>query len=190
VLWLALAEALGYGRDRAALRRLGESLLAAAPTALDYAALPGIERIRARGLLAWYGRWRRDGPWAALEPVIRSGAPRQAVRALLAALRVAEKGEVSPGRAAIVAVNVALPFAVAVAAATGDSALTSRARSIYQAWPGLPSNQIVREMARTLGLARLPRGALAQQGLHHLWQHACREKRCDRCPCNCSNLLH
>ena len=48
----------------------------------------------------------------------------------------------------------------------------------------------VREMARTLGLARLPRGALAQQGLHHLWQSACREKRCDRCPCNCSNLLH
>jgi hypothetical protein len=77
-----------------------------------------------------------------------------------------------------------------VAVTTGDSALASRARMVYQAWPGLPSNQIVREMARTLGLARLPRGALAQQGLHHLWQHACREKRCDRCPCNCSNLLH
>ncbi|HEX5548359.1 MAG TPA: DUF2851 family protein [Ktedonobacterales bacterium] len=190
ILWLALAEALGYGRDRVTLRRLGESLLSASPTSLDYAALPGIERIRARGLLAWYGRWRRDGPWAALEPVIRSGEPHQAVRALLAALRVAEKGAVSPARAAIVAVNVALPFAAALAATSGDGALASRARAIYQAWPGLPSNQIVREMARTLGLARLPRGALAQQGLHHLWQHACREKRCGRCPCNCSNLLH
>lgn len=189
VLWLALAEALGYGRDRVAMRRLGESLVVS-PTSPDYTALPAIERLRARGLLAWYGRWRRAGPWAALEPVIRSGAPRQAVRALLAALRVAEKGAVSPGRAAIVAVNVALPFAEAVAATTGDSALTDRTRAMYQVWPGLPSNQIVREMARTLGLARLPGGALAQQGLHHLWQHACREKRCDGCPCNCSNLLH
>ncbi len=190
VLWLALAEALGYGRDRMALRWLGESLLMTAPASLDDTALPGIERMRARGLMAWYGRWRRDGPWAALEPVIRSGEPRQAVRALLAALRVEEKGAVSPGRAAIVAVNVALPFAEALAAITGDSALASRARAVHTAWPGLPSNQIVREMARTLGLTRLPRGALAQQGLHHLWQHACREKRCDRCPCNCSNLLH
>ena len=189
-LWLALAEALGYGRDRVVLRRLGESLLATAPISLEYAALPGIERLRARGLLTWYVRWRRAGPWAAIEPAIRAGEPRQAVRALLAALRVEEKGAVSPGRAAIVAVNVTLPFAAALAAITGDSALASRARAIYTAWPGLPSNQIVREMARTLGLARLPRGALAQQGLQHLWQHACREKRCDRCPCNCSNLLH
>ena len=190
VLWLALAEGLGYGRDRAALRRLGESLLSASPTTLDYAALPGIERLRARGLLTWHERWRRGGPWAALEPAIRSGEPRQAVRALLAALHVEEKGAVSPGRAAIVAVNVALPFAAAHADTTGDGALADRARAVYQAWPGLPSNQIVREMARTLGLARLPRGALAQQGLHHLWQYACREKRCDRCPCDCSNLLH
>src|SRR6185437_16534602 len=106
ILWLALAEALGYGRDRAALRRLGESLLATSPTSLDYAALSGVERLRARGLLAWHLRWRRDGPWATLEPAIRAEEPRQAVRALLAALRVAEKGAVSPGRAAIVAVNV------------------------------------------------------------------------------------
>lgn len=190
ILWLALAEALGYGRDRAALRRFANTLLEAPPTSESYVSLPSIERTRARGLLAWHGRWRRGGPWAALEPLIRSGEPRQAVRALLAALRVGEKGAVSSGRAAIVAVNVALPFAAAHADTTGDGALASRARAVYQAWPGLPSNQIVREMARTLGLARLPRGALAQQGLHHLWQHACREKRCDRCPCNCSNLLH
>lgn len=190
VLWLALAEALGYGRDRAALRRFAKTLLEAPPTSESYVSLPGIERLRARGLLAWYGRWRRAGPWAAIEPAIRAGEPRQAVLALLAALQVEEKGAVSPGRAAIVAVNVALPFAAALAAISGESALDDRARAIYTAWPGLPSNQIVREMARTLGLARLPRGALAQQGLHHLWQHACREKRCERCPCNCSNLLH
>jgi hypothetical protein len=190
VLWLALAEALGFGRDRATLRRLGQSLLDAPSAVLDDALLSGIERMRARGLLAWHARWRTTGPWRALELALGSGDERHAVKALLAALRVTENGAVSPGRAAIAVVNVVLPFATALAEVRQDAALASRAQAVYQAWPGLPSNQIVREMARTLGLARLPRGAVAQQGLHHLWQHACREKRCDRCPCNCSNLLH
>ena len=78
----------------------------------------------------------------------------------------------------------ALPFAVAVAAITGDSALASRSRTIYQVWPGQARGAGARDRAR------LPQGALAQQGLHHHWQDACREKRCDRCRCNCSNLLH
>ena len=189
VLWLALAEALGYGRDRAALRRLGESLLVAAP-ASEAAALPGVERMRARGLLAWYARWRRDGPWPALAAALSTGNARHGVAALRAALRVADRGAVSSSRADIVAVNIALPFAAALATLQRNEALGNRARAVYEAWPGLPSNQIVREMARTLGLARLPRGAVAQQGLHHLWQHTCREKDCARCPCNCSHLLH
>jgi hypothetical protein len=153
-------------------------------------ALPGIERMRARGLLAWHTRWRRTGPWPALAAALSAGDARQGVIALRAALQVAERGAVSPGRANIVAVNVALPFAAALATLHDDEALAHRARAVYEAWPGLTSNQIVREMARTLGLARLPRGALAQQGLHHLWRHTCREKQCARCPCNCSNLLH
>ena len=132
----------------------------------------------------------KTGPWRALELALGAGDERHAVKALLAALRVTENGAVSSGRAAIAVVNVILPFAMALAGGRQDVALASRAQAVYQAWPGLPSNQIVREMARTLGLARLPRGAVAQQGLHHLWQHACREKRCDHCPCNCSHLLH
>lgn len=182
VLWLALAEALGYGRDRAALRQLAQSLLDDSPQTLDDLALPGVERLRARGLLVWHQRWQRVGPWAAIESALCAGEPRDAARALIAALRVSDRGAVSPGRAAIVAVNVALPYAVAVATLRNDAPLVHRATEVYLAWPGLPSNQIVREMASTLGLARLPRGAVAQQGLHHLWQHACREKRCDLCP--------
>lgn len=183
-LWLALAEALGYGRDRAMLRRLGELLLDAPSVSIERLALPGVERIRACGLLAWRARWQATGPWRAIEAaIIQSGETRHAVQALLAALGVTEHGAVSPSRAAIVAVNVALPYAAALATIRGDTALASRAQVVYRAWPGLPSNQIVREMARTLGLARLPRGAVAQQGLQHLWQHLCREKRCDRCPC-------
>jgi hypothetical protein len=184
VLWLTLAEALGYGRDRVALRRLGQSLLGNAES-LEYADLPAIERSRAAGLLAWHARWGpHGGPWEALERHLRAGEPRVALASLRAALRVAERGAVSPGRADIVAVNVVLPFAAALGATRGDMALRERATALYSAWLGLPSNQIVREMARTLGLARLPRGALAQQGLHHLWQAYCREKCCARCPCN------
>ena len=190
VLWLALAEALGYGRDRVALRRLGDALLRATSTSELEASLPGVERMRARGLLAWYARWRRNGPWPVLATALSAGGARHGVTALRAALRVAERGAVSPSRADIVAVNVALPFAAALARLNGDAALDNRARAIYEAWPGLSSNQIVREMACTLGLARVPRGAVAQQGLHQLWQTACREKQCARCPCNCSHLLH
>lgn len=182
-LWLALAEALGYGRDRAALRRLGLALLDAPSMPVEAIALAGVERLRARGLLAWHARWRQAGPWRALEAALRAGDTRQAARALVATIRVAEYGAVSPGRAAIVTVNVVLPYADALATIRHDTALASRARAVYRAWPGLPSNQIVREMARTLGLTRLPRGAVAQQGLHHLWQHACREKECGHCPC-------
>ncbi|HET8907626.1 MAG TPA: DUF2851 family protein [Ktedonobacterales bacterium] len=182
VLWLALAEALGYGRDRAALRQLAQSLLDDSPRTVDELSLPSVERLRARGLLVWHARWHRAGPWAAIESALRAGYSRDAVLALVAALRVPDRGAVSPGRAAIVAVNVALPYAAAIATLQNDAPLAHRVREVYLAWPGLPSNQIVREMASTLGLARLPRGAMAQQGLHHLWQHACREKRCQRCP--------
>lgn len=190
VLWLAMAEALGYGRNRTVLRQLGERLLDAPAISVEGSALPSIERLRARGLLAWHARWRRSGPWSSLETAIRSDNPRLAVRALLVALRVGEGGAVSPGRAAIVVVNVGLPFAAALAMLRNDDALAVQAMTVYREWPGLPSNAIVREMARTLGLARRPQGAVAQQGLHHLWQHVCREKRCDLCPCNCSHLLH
>ncbi len=182
VLWLALAEALGYGRDRAALRQLAQSLLDVSPPNVDTLSLPGVEQVRARGLLVWHARWQRAGPWAAIESALCAGEPRDAVRTLIAALRVSDWGAVSPGRAAIVAVNVALPYAAAVATLRNVAPLAHRAREVYLAWPGLPSNQIVREMASTLGLARLPRGAVAQQGLHHLWQHACREKQCNLCP--------
>lgn len=185
VLWLAMAEALGYGRDRATLRRLGAALLDTHSVPSGHAALPGVERMRARGLLVWHERWRQDGPWHSVETAIRHGDPRRAVRALIAELRVAERGSVSSQRAAIVAVNVTLPFATALATMRRDDTLARRSLALYQAWPGLPSNQIVREMARTLGLSRLPRGAVTQQGLHHLWQSLCHEKQCERCPCHC-----
>lgn len=182
VLWRALAEALGYGRDREALREMGDLLARGSELdAEDVASLGRVERARLRGLLAWYDRWRPDGPWSTLEPPLLQGAPGVAGKALIRALRV-EGGAVSPGRAAIVAVNVVLPFAIAWAELTGRPAFATRVEDVYRAMPGLPSNQITRLLTRQLGLKRQPPGAAAQQGLHHLWAEHCRDKLCASCP--------
>lgn len=185
VLFVAIAEGLGYGRDRDALRAAGEALLTGA--ALDGAyTIPfvagRIEQARLDGLAELRERWLAFGPWSRLAGHLALGTPRAAVSALAAELRIAG-GRVSPGRASILIANVVLPFASAAAALSGDETLGLRARSVYEAMPGLPSNAITRLMARQLGLARLPAGAAAQQGLHHIWSEWCREKRCDSCPC-------
>lgn len=193
-LCAALAEGLAYGRDRAALRLCGERLARGEPpdALLTTAArLPVIERRRLDGLLALLGRWGWASPLATLSAALEAGAQRAgasgAVLALAEALCVAERGAVSLGRARILAFNVALPAIVAWARLRPDdpasAALERLARAAVAALPGLPSNQITREMTRQLGLPRLPGGALAQQGLQRLWSRACREKRCDICPC-------
>jgi hypothetical protein len=194
VLFIALAEGLGYGRDRAALRACGERLARGeAPDALltTVARLPVIERRRLTGLLSLAERWGAAGPLAALSSALLRGAERAgaagAARALTEALIVAERGAVAAGRARILAFNVALPAVVAWArsqpSASPVAPLAPLALAVTEALPGLPSNQITREMARQLGLPRLPSGALAQQGLHHVWAQHCREKRCCGCPC-------
>lgn len=193
-LCAALAEGLGYGRDRAALLLCGERLAHGEPpdALLTTAArLPAIERRRLAGLLALLERWGWASPLATLIAALEAGGRRAeaagACATLTEALRVAEGGAISAGRARILVFNVALPAVVAWARAqplaSGPRALERLALEAVAALPGLPSNQITREMARQLGLARLPGGALAQQGLHHLWARACREKRCAACPC-------
>jgi hypothetical protein len=184
VLWIALAEGLGYGRDRAALRTCGERIAANAPPGAllsEALRLPRVEGLRLRGLAELGRRWETGGPWAPLRAAITTGLPDGAYTAVERLLRV-EDGAVSRGRAAILAANVALPFAAAMADLLGTPELGQRALAIYARMPGLPSNTLTRLMARQLGMAQLPAGAMAQQGLHHLWAMACREKRCDRCP--------
>jgi Protein of unknown function (DUF2851) len=185
VLWVALAEALAYGRDREALRYLGERLAEGVPSATvvaESALLPVVERIRIRGLLELRERWLHSGPWQPLRHCITQRAPTAALKALVEAIAV-EGGSVSRGRALIVLANVVLPFAAACATLEGHLALAEQAREVFAALPGLPSNQITRLMARQLGMSRLPSGAIAQLGLHHLWAEHCRHKHCERCPC-------
>ncbi|HEX6798803.1 MAG TPA: DUF2851 family protein [Ktedonobacterales bacterium] len=177
-LAVALAEALGYGRDRALLRATGERLIrGTAQSGMRGDDLPLVERARLRGLDALFARWRAHGPWDVLRARLVAGTPRTAGEELAQALAV-PGGDVSRGRALILTANVVLPFAAAA-----EPALTERARVVYATLPGLPSNAITRLMSRQLGLPRLPAGARAQQGLHHLWATVCREKRCVECPC-------
>ncbi len=186
VLWVALAEALAYGRDREALRDLGERLALGAPPATlvaGYAALPAVERTRVRGLLHLWERWLHSGPWEPLRHcIIAQDTHLLAVKALVEAVAVAG-GCISRGRALIVLANVVLPFAVAWATLEGYPSLAEQARNLFDVLPGLPSNQITRLMARQLGMARLPPGAIAQLGLQHIWAQHCRHKHCDVCPC-------
>jgi hypothetical protein len=191
-LFAALAEGLGYGRDRDTLRACGERLAQGDPAdalLTGAARMPALDRRRLTGLLALLDRWRATGPLAALAHALEAGAERAgdagAARAVTEALYVAARGAVSPGRARILAFNVALPFIVAWARSQSAAppTLDALALAAAEALPGLPSNQITREMARQLDLPRLPGGALAQQGLQHIWARHCREKRCDGCLC-------
>lgn len=186
VLFVAIAEALGYGRDRDALRAAGEALLSG-NACVSAGTTSRVEQVRVDGLAELRERWLASGPWLRLSAQLVLGSPRTAAGALAAELRIAG-GRVSPGRALIVVANVVLPFASAAGTLDGKPSLSRRAQAVYNALPGLPSNQITRLMARQLGLPRLPSGAVAQQGLHHVWSEWCRQKRCDSCPCAGAHL--
>jgi hypothetical protein len=151
-------------------------LLAGESPALEQASRS--ERRRLVGLLALWDRWRATGPWEPLRAALEVGPA-----AIVTALRVSG-GAVSVSRARIMAANVVFPFAAALAIQTDNAALAECARAAYLELPGLPSNQVTREMMRQLGLAKGPTGAAAQQGLHHLWADWCQAKDCERCPCN------
>ena len=81
ILWVALAEALGYGQHRDALRQAGIRLLAGNSLELDDARRS--ERIRLGGLLALWERWRVTGPWEPLRAALLAGPA-----AVIMALRV------------------------------------------------------------------------------------------------------
>ncbi len=190
VIWSALAEALGYGRDREALRQASLRMLAGVtPEALlaEAERLPRIERARLHGLLQLGARWGVSGPWLPLRRALDAPTARAAAERVAAALMV-EGGAVSRGRALILAANVVLPYAGALASLAHNMDAIRLAREVYAALPGLPSNQITRLMSRQLGLRRQPAGAMPQQGLHHLWAQHCHVKQCSTCPCNPSAL--
>jgi hypothetical protein len=207
VLFVALAEGLGYGREREAFRALGEQLVTMAPELTSPAAAyetllarltpaPRLDRQRLAALTRLAVRWRERGPWPELWALLSRPQPDEAREALLRALTIsgetyqvsarqsaAPAESLSTDRAAILVWNVVLPFAYAWALLHDDEALARHAYLLALEFPGLPSNQITRAMQKQLLLPKHPRLALAQQGLQHVHKHWCREKLCAACPC-------
>jgi hypothetical protein len=169
----ALAEGLGYGRDRAFFRAAGLHLLGLAntiPEPLGRAPEPSpLDANRLHILHNLVAQWRTTGAWQTL---------RQALT--LHKLRSIFNG-LGQARTDIIICNIVLPFAAAVAQHENDTVLAQQAQNLYTAYPGLPSNQVTRAMCKQLLLKSEPQGACQQQGLHYIYAQACREKRCSQC---------
>ena len=205
----ALVEAMGYGRDRAFFRAIGQRLVglsnnlpepsgrAAEPSPLDTIRLQASGRLTAQWQTtgAWETIWKAitgsvDGEqWSNDDPSVGvRGRPRTPTDGLtdkqvantISDLRAIFL-DLSPARADIIICNVVLPFVAAVARIEQDQPLLEYAQELYVTYPGLTSNQVTRSMYRQLGLEREPKTACQQQGLHHIYTQTCREKHCATC---------
>jgi hypothetical protein len=184
----ALAEALGYGRDRAFFRAVGLWLtgqISVLPEPLGHTATPAsLDVARLRVLRRLLMEWKLPGLWKKIRQLLLSDEHAGACTAegALSALRAAfSKVGLSSTRTDILICNVVCPFAAAVALLEQDRGLGEHARALYRLHPGLPSNRITRMMSGQLLLEKEPPGSCQQQGLHYIYQQTCREKRCESC---------
>ena len=185
----ALAEGLGYGRDRDFFRAVGLRLLGIAggvPEPLGRSTEPSpLDADRLSILQTLVTQWRtpgaRSGGWQTLR-LLLSLTPERNILQVLQTVRLlfCELG-LSLARTDILICNVVLPFAAAIAMLECDVQLAQCARELYLAHPGLSSNRITRMMRTQLQLQAEPRGSCQQQGLHYIYQQTCREKLCSEC---------
>jgi hypothetical protein len=179
----ALAEGLGYGRDRAFFHAAGFHLIGATngiPEPLGRAPQPApLDTSRLHILHTLVAQWRATGAWNTFRQALLATAPLR-VSSVLHQLRNIFDG-LGMARSDILICNIVLPFAAAVAQQENDRVLAEHARNLYISYPGLPSNQITRAMCKQLLLKNEPRGACQQQGLHFIYAQTCREKRCAEC---------
>lgn len=180
----ALAESLGYGRERALFRALGSQLVGTnrekkSILAVQMEGLTPLDRHRLKVLFQLVERWRGSGVWQQFRQALEIDKRRESEPRLAPLRRLLE--EVGSARADICICNVILPFAAAIAIVEHDMILLETAQTLYLEHPGLPSNQITRVMSRQLGLLSEPEGACCQQGLQYIYQQTCREKICGQC---------
>lgn len=184
----ALAEGLGYGRDRAFFRAVGLSLVGlSAPVPNPLGRAPGpapLDARRLRYLSTLIERWKRAGAWRILRESIEQ---ERDVKAAIAALRAAFR-PLSQARTDILVTNIVLPFADAVAGLEHVPSLARRAQRIYLAYPGLVSNRVTRLMSAQLQLSEEPGQACLQQGLHDIYARTCQAKACQNCLCGGKRL--
>ena len=203
----ALAEALGFGRDRAFFRAAGLHLIGAVktiPEPLGRAPQPSpLDTNRLHMLRKLVEQWRTTGAWDPLRQALITTSPdndRQYPRRGDASVPTPHHLSPAPtrilagvqklrnifeglgtARTDILICNIVLPFAAAVAQQENDFILAEYARNLFVTYPGLSSNQITRAMCKQLMLKSEPKGACQQQGLHFIYTQTCREKRCTEC---------
>ena len=131
-------------------------------------------------------RFRRRGLLAGLTGVLEGAHIEDGWRHIEQALLV--DGDCYPsllgrGRAAIIAVNVLLPFAAARGRAESRPGLIDKAAEIYRRYPPLGENSLQRHMSRQLGINRdIVSDARRQQGLLHIYKTMCSQGGCGDCP--------
>ncbi|HEY7416716.1 MAG TPA: DUF2851 family protein, partial [Ktedonobacteraceae bacterium] len=154
----ALAEGLGYGRDRALFRALGDHLVRRGLTAPGGIEIPShLDIVRLGALVRIVEAWNMVGLWFALRDILLAVEKEKKTSLVgvstccdilkcrdlpcggLAGLRslFCTRG-LSLARTDILLVNVVFPFALAVALLEGDNMLAERAYVLYGAHPGLP----------------------------------------------------
>jgi hypothetical protein len=146
--------------------------------------------LRLQGIAILAVRTAATGLAAALLAPLRHGDAAGLVRAL--EVRPADAGEkpsgtapIGPARAAEMAINVVVPFALALATIDDDAELTAAAWQTAGALPSGDDSQPIRHMASLLGAwgHRLrSTGALEAQGLLHLYRTYCAFQACWECP--------
>jgi hypothetical protein len=184
----ALAEGLGYGRDRAFFYAAGKRLVGLPerlPEPLGRVLTPPRLDAQRLGILSLlHTRWSQAGSWATLRQILQQGID---VKTTIAALRAAFL-PLSQSRTDILICNIVLPFAAAVADLENDPELATRAQQIYLGYPRLISNRITRMMCKQLQLPKEPGQACLQQGLHHIYTQTCQAKNCQACLCGGKQL--
>ncbi|HLJ35188.1 MAG TPA: DUF2851 family protein [Ktedonobacteraceae bacterium] len=189
-LIVALAEGLGYGRDRALFRAIGDYLLGITqqipePPGRNPEPAP-LDAKRLHILRNLIQQWSVNGAWETMKQVLAyqtrepgypgsnsASDPTDALRTIFA--------DLGRARADILICNVVLPFACAVGLIENDALLVEQAQRLFETYPQLSSNRITRAMQKQLQMAHEPHGACRQQGLHYIYQQTCREKWCEQC---------
>ena len=178
-LIVALAEGLGYGRDRVVFRAIGDYLLGMTqhiPEPLGRTPEPAtLDAKRLHTLHTLVQQWSVCGAWEKMKQAIISSEsdPVDAIRSIFA--------DLGHARADILICNVVLPFACAVGLIENDALLMEQAQRLFETCPQLSSNRITRAMQKQLQLTHEPRGGCRQQGLHYIYAQTCREKWCEQC---------
>lgn len=147
---------------------------------------------RLRGLAHVIARTACEGLASSLlDPLRRSDAD-----GLIARLEVAEPGTsaayIGRGRALDMAINVVIPFALALARVDGDRELEECAWRLAMALPGSDESEPLRHMRALLdrsGHRLRPYRALQQQGLLQLYRSYCSAHACWECPLATASLV-